>query len=323
MTVKLRPRKLRNWVNIAIETVVLPELERREKEDNRIWRADQQRLKSSGKHVELDREYSQRVARFHTKESEIRRIFGDIGTGTKTAGTQVSELGKQGARAAQSRANRIAELLLESDEEMLWELRKLQKKCLERMQTSWHSLLDHCTMQITLVKERGKKAPPPFTSIYGGGGHGSMANGATQRQDIMRALMDFEAQNMQHAVADLLVTFERSVLYKPTEFPPLTSFYKTFAPMTGSALRAAREVTCSEGLLYDNAFLSQNNLDVFAEAFYLSMKDHLTLLMVDIQLKATEWKRDRMMRVRRASESVMPAINLAKAPLRRCETQRE
>lgn len=284
---RCKESKLRSWVNQAIECVVLPEIERRAKEDVLVWRSEQRHYRDCSKADSLEKAYNARLAEIAYKDAEHSRIFGDLGQGYKTAGTEVSELGKQGTEAARLRARRISVLLKGREDDMIWTFRHIQDQCLKRMQQAWRALLEHCTIQIQLVIQRGEAArySPGKPELHA---------------SVMRALMAFEAEQMQHALIALLETFQRSCEYKCEEFPPLASFFKVFAPLTGSALRAAREVTTSQGILYDNKFLQQNRLDDYANAFYAAMKEHLTCLMISDELKSFTWQTERQ-RIRRAS----------------------
>lgn len=281
-----RGRGLRHWANLAIENVVVPELQRRESEERKIWRAEQRWLIDSQQQSKLQEIYSRRLTNIAAIESEKFSIFGDIGTGVRTAGKEVAEIGHHGARAAQLRAKRIANLLVGRDDDMLFECKRLSRICLERMQASWTILLSHCHVQIGLVKTRALAFNEQQLC--------SQSRDVFSRAHIMEALMLYEAKHMEAAFSELVSTFDRSVMHKTKEYPPIVSFYEVFGPLTGSALRAAREVTISNGVLYDNSFLKQNKLDLYAADFYDAMKDHLTLLMVDANLCSSTWKEQRL-----------------------------
>ncbi|CCG81504.1 protein of unknown function [Taphrina deformans PYCC 5710] len=272
-----RGRGLRHWVNLAIEHTVIPEVERREEEDKQIWRAEQRWLSSSQQTERLEESHKLRVAQYTLREDEKIKVFGDIGNDHRTTGKDVHEVGQSGFNAASLRASKIANELKGRDDDLLYEFKRLRALCQGRMQAKWRSLIEHCVIQISLVRERGQ-----FWRYEPG------------RQELdamaMESLMTYEAQRMELALETLLSTFSRSVEQKTKEYPPLRSFYQEFGPMTGSALRAAREVAVSRGIVYDNTFLKKNKLDLYASEFYDAMKEHLILLMVENELQNFAWK---------------------------------
>ncbi|ORY80369.1 hypothetical protein BCR37DRAFT_393733 [Protomyces lactucae-debilis] len=252
-----RGLQLRRLVNATIDAVVVPELARRAEETARIQQALSQ---NSTEAIAQQRKEALRAQEL--EEYNRIALFGDLWTGTREQAIDVGTMHEDLYTRMHLESYAIAGKMQTTQHDRDFAL--LQTRCLTRMQDSWRNLLRHCDIQLELVRLRGQTGGP-----------------------ILAALMSFEEHKMERALAALKEEFTQCVMQKTQLFPPLRSFHDTFAPMCGSALRAARQVMDEDarGFVYDADFLNQNRLFEHGSNFFSRMKDHLHCLMIREGLK--------------------------------------
>jgi hypothetical protein len=260
-----RGARLRMLVNATIDTVVVPELQRRAEFAQRV----------QGVSVATDQETQRRARQAMLKmqdKAEYDRValFGDLWTGAKEQGVDVTTMHQDMYTRLQLKSSEIVGKMKTAQHEQDFAL--LQTRCLTRMQESWHTLMKHCAIQLDLVRERGR-------------------NGG----DMIAELMAYEQHRMEQALQMVKEEFEPCVLHKTERFPPLMSFYGTFAPLFGNALHAARQVYGKDArnCVYNADFLNRNRLFEHASRFFSHAKDHLQCLMILGGLKRKRYLADR------------------------------